>query len=643
MILNEAKKNVVVSGDFEQTNFKLKADPKAFNILSDKIYTNKVKAVIREISTNAYDAHVAAGNDEPFDVHLPTDLEPWFSVRDYGTGLSHEDCMEIYTTYFHSTKTDSNDYVGALGLGSKSPYSIADSFTVTSWFNGEKRVYSAYKDENDCPQFALLTADSTDEPNGIEVSVAASDPYEFEQEAVSVYKFFDKLPNINIDSVVHNIEDAHKQYKIKTDDFASSTQWGDVTCVMGNVGYRLNRGDICIDGIEHPMADMEVVLYFNIGDLNFTPGRESLSLDDKTKNNVIAKLDLLKEGTKEALQIKLDACETYYEAKCLYEGVNRQFKRGCTYNGDDLRNAPDFPSSTRCYYTEGYSHGTKVMDVITGYYDNKTEYFWKQNGYVGRIRGYLGGSYQQNRRVILVEKEHVEAIGIDPSLVRDLDELPKVERVSSTGTVSKCKVYTWNGQDRYKNADNWNEAVVDLKDGEERVYVEINRFEIKGQKWFTNSVWHMRQSLSQTKEYIGDVKVYGVKSVLLKSKAFQNGNWISLDEYLKREMTKVAPKSISKFEGSSRIANLLCELSGVMSAQQHTSEKLSKFYELYETQDTTGLARMLESLDIKVEKSNEINDLYNEILKGNPILNLIDTYATSKTPDSLETVAELLK
>tara|TARA_R100001594_G_scaffold29218_1_gene54662 strand:- start:55 stop:1971 length:1917 start_codon:yes stop_codon:yes gene_type:complete len=638
MILNEAKKNVVVSGDFEQTNFKLKADPKAFNILSDKIYTNKVKAVIREISTNAYDAHVAAGNDEPFDVHLPTDLEPWFSVRDYGTGLSHQDCMEIYTTYFHSTKTDSNDYVGALGLGSKSPYSIADSFTVTSWFNGEKRVYSAYKDENDCPQFALLTSDDTDEPNGIEVSVAASDPYEFEQEAVSVYKFFDKLPNINIDSVVHNIEDAHKQYKIKTDDFASSTQWGDVTCVMGNVGYRLNRGDI-----EHPMADMEVVLYFNIGDLNFTPGRESLSLDDKTKNNVIAKLDLLKEGMKEALQVKLDACETYYEAKCLYEGVNRQFKRGCTYNGDDLRNAPDFPSSTRCYYTEGYSHGTKVMDVITGYYDNKTEYFWKQKGYVGRIRGYLGGSYQQNRRVILVEKEHVEAIGIDPSLVRDLDELPKVERVSSTGTVSKCKVYTWNGQDRYKNADNWNEAVVDLKDGEERIYVEINRFEIKGQKWFTNSVWHMRQSLSQTKEYIGDVKVYGVKSVLLKSKAFQNGNWISLDEYLKREMTKVAPKSISKFEGSSRIANLLCELSGVMSAQQHTSEKLSKFYELYETQDTTGLARMLESLDIKVEKSNEINDLYNEILKGNPILNLIDTYATSKTPDSLETVAELLK
>ena len=638
MILNEAKKNVVVSGDFEQTNFKLKADPKAFNILSDKIYTNKVKAVIREISTNAYDAHVAAGNDEPFDVHLPTDLEPWFSVRDYGTGLSHEDCMEIYTTYFHSTKTDSNDYVGALGLGSKSPYSIADSFTVTSWFNGCKRVYSAYKDENDCPQFALLTTDNTDEPNGIEVSVAASDCYEFEQEAVSVYKFFDKLPNINIDSVVRNIEDAHKEYKIKTDDFATTTQWGKPTCVMGNVGYRLNHGDIV-----HAMSDMEVVLYFNIGDLNFTPGRESLSLDDKTKNNVIAKLDLLKEGMKEALQVKLDACETYYEAKCLYEGVNRQFKHGCTYNGDDLRNAPELPTSTKCYYTEVWARSTKVMDVIVGYYDDKTEYFWKQNGYVGRIREHLGNFYQQNRRVILVEKEHVEAIGIDPSLVRTLDELPKVERVSSTGTVSKCKVYTWNGKDNYKKADNWDEAVVDLKDGEERVYVEINRFDIKGQKWFTNSVWHMRSSLSNTKEYIGDVKVYGVKSVLLKSKAFQNGNWISLDEYLKREMTKVAPKSISKFEGSSSKANLLCELSGVISDQQRTSEKLSKFYELYETKDTTGLARILESLDIKVEKSNEINDLYNEILKDNPILDLVDTYTTSKTPENLKTVAELLK
>ena len=123
-----------------------------------------------------------------------------------------------------------------------------------------------------------------------------------------------------------------------------------------------------------------------------------------------------------------------------------------------------------------------------------------------------------------------------------------------------------------------------------------------------------------------------------------------MDEYLKREMTKVAPKSISKFEGSSSKANLLCELSEVISDQQHTSEKLSRFYELYETKDTTGLARMLESLDIKVEKSNEINDLYNEILKDNPILDLIDTVAvTSRSPsyttskENLKTVAELLK
>ena len=102
MILNETKKDVTVSGDFEQTQFKLKADPKAFNILSDKIYTHKVRAVIREISTNAVDAHIEAGNTEKFDVHLPTAIESWFSVRDYGTGLSHEDCMSIYTTYFLS-------------------------------------------------------------------------------------------------------------------------------------------------------------------------------------------------------------------------------------------------------------------------------------------------------------------------------------------------------------------------------------------------------------------------------------------------------------------------------------------------------------------------------------------------------------
>jgi len=112
-ILSNDKRDVQINGDFKTSGFKIQASAKAFEILSSNIYTNKVRAVVREYNCNAYDAHVAAGNEQPWDVHLPTRLEPHFSVRDYGTGLSDEQVREIFTTYFHSTKTGSNDFVGA--------------------------------------------------------------------------------------------------------------------------------------------------------------------------------------------------------------------------------------------------------------------------------------------------------------------------------------------------------------------------------------------------------------------------------------------------------------------------------------------------------------------------------------------------
>lgn len=61
-ILSNDKRDVSVSNDFKTSGFKIQASAKAFEILSSNIYTNKVRAVIREYNCNAYDAHVAAGN-----------------------------------------------------------------------------------------------------------------------------------------------------------------------------------------------------------------------------------------------------------------------------------------------------------------------------------------------------------------------------------------------------------------------------------------------------------------------------------------------------------------------------------------------------------------------------------------------------
>ena len=62
MKLNTKVNVIERSADFEQSNYTIEATAKAFSILSDQLYSNKVRAVIRELSTNAYDSHVDAGN-----------------------------------------------------------------------------------------------------------------------------------------------------------------------------------------------------------------------------------------------------------------------------------------------------------------------------------------------------------------------------------------------------------------------------------------------------------------------------------------------------------------------------------------------------------------------------------------------------
>src|ERR1039458_2438411 len=183
----------------EAQKFTIAASKEAFKILSAGLYNDRITAVIRELSTNAFDAHVAAGKkDVPFYLHIPTYFEPEFKVRDDGVGLAHEEVMGLYRTYFGTNRSDSNDFVGALGLGSKSPFSYTEGFTVSSRYQGVTRTYTAFIDENGTPNIVLQSEEETpDACNGLEVSfpVDTNDIWEFKNKAKSALQFFDPLPN----------------------------------------------------------------------------------------------------------------------------------------------------------------------------------------------------------------------------------------------------------------------------------------------------------------------------------------------------------------------------------------------------------------------------------------------------------------
>jgi hypothetical protein len=178
--------------------FTIAQTSKMFKILSDSLYSDKVMAVIRELSTNAFDSHISAGNKNPFLVKLPTASDPNFTVRDYGTGLSQSDMESLYTTYGASNKNDSNDFVGCLGLGSKSPFAYTKSFSTTSYFNGKQYTYIAAIDDSGVPTLNLIHSCDTDEPNGLSISFAVKqqDFREFSQKAIRIFHYFKIKPII---------------------------------------------------------------------------------------------------------------------------------------------------------------------------------------------------------------------------------------------------------------------------------------------------------------------------------------------------------------------------------------------------------------------------------------------------------------
>ncbi|MDP1183254.1 hypothetical protein, partial [Klebsiella pneumoniae] len=106
----------------------------------------------------------------------------------------------MYTIYFESTKEDSNDFTGALGLGSKSPFCYTETFSVVSRYQGTKSLYTIYMDGGE-PK--ILPSGSwpmeEDERTGLEITVPTKpeDTSEWTQEAMRMLRpFSDIKPNV---------------------------------------------------------------------------------------------------------------------------------------------------------------------------------------------------------------------------------------------------------------------------------------------------------------------------------------------------------------------------------------------------------------------------------------------------------------
>jgi hypothetical protein len=366
MKLDVAVNEVVLSNTGATGEFKIRNSAKAFKILSDGLYSNKIRAIIRELSCNAIDSHMAAGKKGvPFEVHLPSTMEPWFSVRDYGIGLSGDQVVNIYTTYFESTKTDSNDYIGALGLGSKSPFSYTENFTITAIKNGIQRIYSAFINQAGIPCVAEMSEQLTDEGNGVEVKFSVTDRYDytrFIEEAHTVFKWFTDRPTITGVGFTHTIP------KYQEKDIAPGVHIGlsnqGAVAIMGNIAYPLSEK---IPGAEEHFGRLtnllkeNLILEFDIGELDFAASREELSFVRLTMDSIKKKLELLNANLATHIAAKADLITHDWDRSMYLSSTFRQsvYKAAVLKYVDDTK----FTLFDNSCYNQGYNFAMTVADL----------------------------------------------------------------------------------------------------------------------------------------------------------------------------------------------------------------------------------------------------------------------------------------
>ena len=187
MIVGNNYTEAAVSQNVETYSSSIALNAETFNIIMSGIYNDKLLAAVREPIFNALDSHTEAGvKERAIKIHTPTTLEPWFCVQDFGMGMSKDTVTKLFMSLGTSTKRESNELVGAKGIGSKAPFAITDMFNVTSVYDGTRTSYSVYKDKG-IPKVAVLSAQETTEPNGVEIKFSV-EPRQVHEMREALYK-----------------------------------------------------------------------------------------------------------------------------------------------------------------------------------------------------------------------------------------------------------------------------------------------------------------------------------------------------------------------------------------------------------------------------------------------------------------------
>lgn len=392
------KRTVQTSGELINREMSLDAEGinMAIGILRDKMYSNKVLAVIREYWANARDEHVKYNVEQAVQITLPTTNDPVFRVRDFARGLSREDVFNVYGQYFKSTKDQENVSIGGFGLGSKSGHAYGDAFTVTSHFEGTMSVYECILETDDETGFTvgrmyLLDEAPTDE-TGIEVSlnVRPADIRNFESQARDLFMYLTKEQRPIVKGRVFSFTNIERRSSFPSGDgwYARQTMYGDygrLVAVMGGVGFSVDPTFFDDDSsfTKEMLALVKstgLVVTFPIGSLSVAPNRETLEYTPRTKSLIRQRMRQVQREIESWIEEQISNAPDLLRAKAalgdLTRGLDKVWHkdRKFLYKGSEISPGTDFKATVTVYDTQSGEVEGERGDEVRVSFDDRLYY-----------------------------------------------------------------------------------------------------------------------------------------------------------------------------------------------------------------------------------------------------------------------------
>lgn len=646
----------------ETVKFDVEANGHIFSMMTDRIYNNPIGSIVRELGSNAWDSHMAAGHPErPWVIHVPNVLEPYFEVQDFGTGMSHESMQKVYPRLGVSTKRDENDSIGGFGLGSKTPLAYTMQFTVTSIFDGVRREYIVVNDGNG-PELSLISETPTDEHPGMKIhfGVEPEDFAKFRQEILRQLRFFAVKPittNVDLSEDWFDTE-AHVEQKIAgATMYTRDAYLQGVFIVQGGVGYKLRPEELDADediisacGL---LAMSGTALHFNIGEIAPSVNREDVQYNKQTKANIINRISIVAEKIAEAFIAEArthtvmidrarfinnasDSMRTFAKMRDDYDEVfPKEWMNTENYTvtmpfknvpmvtrgeGESAFTLPKFGLVQYCRKDGKRSakrpqkitvkHGTATFGLDAVFLVRDTK---KQP--VARLTAFWNSDEHNRKMLYVFENERdeftdAEIAEIESSLggikckrMSSLPEIERTRRARGDGVYITANAWQWHPCEGIsRDSKEWDKITDDLEDITTAVYVVVHRHNFE-------ELYKVQQLLTFKMLGMVDEDIYAVnrKTAEAIQKNDEDDVWVSVDEVLERDHIVAGIERAEAYQRSAaRLRAILkgIKVPGIMNTRRDLWES--------ELPNGTQMQRLMRTVNLLEKRATQLERRTNQ-------------------------------